>query len=36
VAGKTILGHIIDELLAHNLREIVFIVGFLGEMIVDY
>ncbi|NLI16282.1 MAG: NTP transferase domain-containing protein [candidate division Zixibacteria bacterium] len=36
VAGKPILGHIIDELLAHDLREIVFIVGFLGEMIVDY
>lgn len=36
VAGKPILGHIIDELLAHNIREIVLIVGFLGEMIVDY
>ncbi len=36
VAGKPILGHIIDELLAHNIRELVLIVGFLGEMIVDY
>ncbi len=36
VAGKPILGHIIDELIAYNIREIVFIVGFLGDKIVDY
>ena len=36
VAGKPILGHIIDELIAYNVREIVFIVGFLGDKIVDY
>lgn len=36
VAGKPILGHIIDELMAFNIRDIVFIVGFLGEKIVDY
>jgi len=36
VAGKPILGHIIDELIAYNIREIIFIVGFLGEKIVDY
>jgi glucose-1-phosphate thymidylyltransferase len=36
VAGKPILGHIIDELIAFNVREIVFIIGFLGDMIVDY
>jgi glucose-1-phosphate thymidylyltransferase len=36
VAGKPILGHIIDELLAYNIRDIVFVIGFLGDMIVDY
>jgi len=36
VAGKPILGHILDELLAHNIRDIVIVVGFLGEMIVEY
>jgi glucose-1-phosphate thymidylyltransferase len=36
VAGKPILGHIIDELLAHEIREIVVVIGFLGEMIIDY
>jgi glucose-1-phosphate thymidylyltransferase len=36
VAGKPILGHIIDELLAYNIRELVFIVGFLGDKIINY
>ena len=36
VAGKPILGHIIDELIAFNIRDIVFIVGFLGDKIIDY
>ncbi len=36
VAGKPILGHILDELLAYNIRDIIFIIGFLGEMIEDY
>jgi glucose-1-phosphate thymidylyltransferase len=36
VAGKPILGHIIDELLAYNIRDIVIVIGFLGDMIVDY
>jgi len=36
VAGKPILGHIIDELIAYNIREIVVIVGFLGEQIIEY
>jgi glucose-1-phosphate thymidylyltransferase len=36
VAGKPILGHIIDELIAFNIRDIVIIVGFLGDMIIDY
>ncbi|OQX91855.1 MAG: nucleotidyl transferase [candidate division Zixibacteria bacterium 4484_95] len=36
VAGKPILGHIIDALLAYDIREVVVIVGFLGDMIIDY
>jgi glucose-1-phosphate thymidylyltransferase len=36
VAGKPIIGHIIDELLAYNIREFVIIIGFLGEMITEY
>jgi len=36
VAGKPIIGHIIDELIAFNIRDIVIIVGFLGDMIIDY
>lgn len=36
VAGKPILGHIIDELMAYDIREVVVIVGFLGDMIIDY
>ena len=36
VAGKPILGHILDELLAFGIRDIVFVVGFLGDKIVDY
>ncbi|MEE9554840.1 MAG: sugar phosphate nucleotidyltransferase [candidate division Zixibacteria bacterium] len=36
VAGKPILGHILDELLAFGIDEIIFVVGFLGDKIVDY
>lgn len=36
VAGKPILGHIIDELIAYNIKEIVFVVGFLGDKIIEY
>lgn len=36
VAGKPILGHILDELIAYNIREIVFIIGFLGDKIIEY
>ncbi|MCP4582681.1 MAG: NTP transferase domain-containing protein [candidate division Zixibacteria bacterium] len=36
VAGKPILGHIIDELIAYNIRDIVFIIGFLGDQIIEY
>lgn len=36
VAGKPILGHILDELIAFGIDEVVFIVGFLGDKIIDY
>jgi glucose-1-phosphate thymidylyltransferase len=36
VAGKPILGHILDELIAFGIDEVVFVVGFLGEQIVNY
>ena len=33
VAGKPILGHIIDELIAADFTEFVFIIGYLGEKV---
>ncbi len=36
VAGKPILGHILDELLAFGIDEVVVVVGFMGEKIVEY
>ena len=36
VGGKPILGHIIDKLLIHDITRITFIVGYLGEKIVEY
>ncbi len=36
VAGKTVLGIIIDQLREADIREIIFIVGYLGEKIQDY
>jgi len=36
VAGKPILGHIVDSLLAAGIREQVFIIGYLGEKIQEY
>jgi glucose-1-phosphate thymidylyltransferase len=36
VAGKPILGHILDRLEGLNIEEIVFIVGYLGEQIEEY
>ena len=36
VAGKPILGHILDGLIAFGIDEVVFVVGFLGEKIIDY
>ncbi|MGD8778823.1 MAG: sugar phosphate nucleotidyltransferase [Ignavibacteria bacterium] len=36
VGGKPILGHIIDKLIEEKIFKATFVVGHLGEMIVDY
>lgn len=36
VAGKPILGHIVDELVSLGVLDITFIVGYLAEQVVDY
>lgn len=36
VAGKAILGHIIENLLAVGIRDFVFVIGYLGEKIEEY
>ena len=36
VAGKPLLGHILDSLKNIEFDEITFIVGFLGDQIVDF
>jgi glucose-1-phosphate thymidylyltransferase len=36
VAGKPVLGHILDKLEGLDVQEIVFIVGYLGDQIQDY
>jgi len=36
VAGKPVLGHILDKLLDLEMEEIIFIVGYLGQQIQDY
>lgn len=36
MAGKTILGVILDQLIPHNFEEYIFIVGYLGDKIKDY
>ena len=36
VAGKPILGHILDRLKKLKISEVIFIIGFLGEKIADY
>ncbi len=36
VAGKPVLGHILDKLSNLDIEEIVFIVGYLGEQIEEY
>ena len=36
VAGKPVLGHILDKLAGLPIDEIIFIVGYLGDQIRDY
>ncbi|MGQ9493958.1 MAG: sugar phosphate nucleotidyltransferase [Anaerolineae bacterium] len=36
VAGKPVLGHILDKLTNLEIEEIIFIVGYLGDQIRDY
>lgn len=36
VAGKPVLGHILDKLVGLELEEVIFIVGYLGEQIRTY
>lgn len=36
VAGKPVLGHILDKLVGLDLEEVIFIVGYLGEQIRTY
>lgn len=36
VAGKPILGHIIENLLAAGIKDFVFVIGYLGEKIEDF
>lgn len=36
VAGKTILGYIIEQLKSLDIEEYIFVIGYLGEKIYDY
>lgn len=36
VAGKPILGHIVESLLAVGIQDFVFVIGYLGEKIEEY
>jgi glucose-1-phosphate thymidylyltransferase len=36
VAGKPILGHLLDELEGLHPEQVVFVVGHMGEQIIDY
>ncbi|MCL4458498.1 MAG: sugar phosphate nucleotidyltransferase [Chloroflexi bacterium] len=36
VAGKPVLGHILDKLISLDISEIIFITGYLGEQIEEY
>lgn len=36
VAGKPVLGHILDRFLSYGIEEVIFIVGHLGEQVADY
>jgi glucose-1-phosphate thymidylyltransferase len=36
VAGKPILGHILDALQAHEIDEATIIVGYMGDLVEEY
>ena len=36
VAGKPILGHILDTLVAEGIDEVTFIVGYMGDLVEEY
>jgi glucose-1-phosphate thymidylyltransferase len=36
VAGKAVLGHILDKLVGLDIEEVIFILGYLGDQIRDY
>lgn len=36
VAGKPILGHILDNLIGLKPTEVIFVIGFLGQKIIDF
>lgn len=36
VGGKPILSHLLDDVIAHGVEEVVFIVGYLGDVLRDY
>ena len=36
VAGKPVLGHILDKLVGLDIEEIIFVVGYMGDQIPDY
>jgi glucose-1-phosphate thymidylyltransferase len=36
VAGKPILAHILDELVAAGIRQVVLVIGHMGEQVVDW
>lgn len=36
VAGKPIIGHILDKLIQSGIDEITLIIGYMGEQVVDY
>src|SRR6266436_3560615 len=36
VAGKPVLGHLLDKLAGLDISEYIFIVGYLGDQVEDY
>ncbi|MEG8947962.1 sugar phosphate nucleotidyltransferase [Rosettibacter firmus] len=36
VGGKPILGHIVDKIISENIFKATFIIGYMGEKVIDY